>query len=148
MKHPEVRILAASDLTVLEHVEEGVFDNPVRLTWAARFLSNPDHLLAVAIQDGVVIGMATAIAYPHPDKPPQLFINEAGVCERCQGQGVGKRLVQKLLEAGGGLGCAEAWVATEEDNVAARALYSAAGGTEETGRAVVFTWKLTGERAA
>jgi ribosomal protein S18 acetylase RimI-like enzyme len=116
------------------------------LNWAAQYLSNPSNLLAVAVREGVVIGMASAIAYGHPDKPLQLFINEVGVSGRYQGQGVGKRLMQELLEYGGNLGCTEAWVATEEDNVAARALYDATSGNEESERAVVFTWKLNGHR--
>ncbi len=135
-------MLAASDLALLEHVDEGVFDHPVQPGWAAQYLSSPGNLLVVAIQDGIVIGMASAIAYAHPDKPLQLFVNEVGVSERCQGQGVGKRLLRKLLDHGRSLGCLEAWVATEEDNVAARALYSATNGSEDAERAVIFTWKL------
>lgn len=142
----EFRILTASDLPVLEHVDADVFDHPIQPGWAARFLSNPDNVLAVAIQERMVIGMASAIAYVHPDKPLQLFINEVGVRESSRGQGVGSRLLEIVLEHGISLGCTEAWVATEEHNIAARALYSAMNGTEESDRAVVFTWKLDRER--
>jgi ribosomal protein S18 acetylase RimI-like enzyme len=86
--------------------------------------------------------MASAIAYVHPDKPLQLFINEVGVSERCQRQGVGRRLVNALLKQGNILGCTEAWVATEPNNLAARALYNAAKGTEGKNFAVISTWEL------
>ena len=138
----EVMLLTAMDLSVLERVEADVFDNPVELQWAAQYLSNPGNLLAVAVQQNVVVGMASAIAYLHPDKPLQLFINEVGVAERCQKQGIGRRLMDALLERGKLMGCTEAWVATEENNLAARSLYGAAKGIQDQTRAVVYTWTL------
>lgn len=56
--------------------------------------------------------MASGIVYVHPDKPlqlfVQLFVNEVGVAGHAQGRGIGKRLVQALLERGRELGCTEA----------------------------------------
>jgi len=138
----EIRLLGAADLAILEHVDPDVFDEPVRPDLAARFLENPSNLLAVAIQAGTVVGMASGLVYVHPDKPLALFINEVGVAERCSGRGIGKRLMQALLERGRALGCAEAWVATEVDNARARALYASAGGAEDPAQAVVYTWSL------
>ena len=138
-----IRLLAATDLAVLEHVDAGVFDNAVQLELAAQYLANPSNMLAVAIQGSVVVGMASATAYVHADKPLQLFIGEIGVSERCRGRGVGKRLVHTLLEHGRIMGCTEAWVATEENNAAARALYTAVKGTEDAEHAVVYTWQLS-----
>ena len=83
----DVRPLTSADLPVLEQVDPDVFDNPVRLDLAARYLNNPGNLLAVAIHDGTVVGMASAIAYVHPDKPLALFINEVGVSARWRRQG-------------------------------------------------------------
>jgi aminoglycoside 6'-N-acetyltransferase I len=139
----EVRLVTAADLAVLERVDPDVFDNPVQPELAASYVAAPDNLLAVAIDDGVVVGMASAIAYVHPDKPRQLFINEVGVSERYQGRGIGRRLVQILLERGRAMGCVEAWVATEEDNVAARALYASLDGVEDASHAIVYTWRLS-----
>lgn len=139
----EVRLLTATDIAVLEHVDTDVFDNPVRPGLAARYLQSPGSMLAVAVHHGVVVGMASAITYVHPDKPLQLFINEVGVSSRFQRRGLGRRLVDALLEQGRAMGCTEAWIATEEDNIAARALYAALGGTEDPARAVVYTWQLS-----
>jgi ribosomal protein S18 acetylase RimI-like enzyme len=138
----EVRLLTAMESATLERVDPDVFDNPIRLELAAQYLADPGNLLVVAIHAGVVIGMGSAIAYVHPDKPRALFINEVGVAERYQRQGVGKRLMQVLLEQGRLMGCTEAWVATEEDNAAARALYTSVAGEEDPARAVVYTWPL------
>ena len=138
----EVRLLGVTDLGVLDHVEADVFDYPVQRSLAEQYLSTPGNLLAVATLSGVVVGMASAIIYLHPDKPLQLFINEVGVSERVQRQGVGKRLMSVLLERGRIMGCTEAWVATEVDNHAGRALYNSLAGTEDEDRAVVYTWQL------
>ena len=78
----------------------------------------------------------------HPDKPAQLFINEVGVAEAYQGQGVGSRLISELLALGRRLGCTEAWVATEPDNKAARRLYEKAGGQQDSSPFVMYTFPL------
>jgi aminoglycoside 6'-N-acetyltransferase I len=142
----EVRLLTAEDIAVLHHVDPDVFDHPVQGPLAERFLATPDNRLAVATLSGVVVGMASAIAYVHPDKPRQLFINEVGVAGRVRGQGIGKRLVRALLEEGRRMGCVEAWVATEVGNEAARALYTSLAGVEDEDHAVVYTWPL-GDRS-
>jgi ribosomal protein S18 acetylase RimI-like enzyme len=140
---PDIRLLTAADAQVLSRVDEDVFDQPVKPELVRAFLANPANLLAVAVQEGMVIGMASAIAYVHPDKPLQLFINEVGVAAHAHRRGIGKRLVRALLERGKDLGCAEAWVATEVENTAARALYASLRGREDEKRAVVYTFDLS-----
>ena len=128
---PIIRLLGPGDATVLDHVAPGVFDNAIDPRWTAEFLSDPRHHLAVAIDEGRVVGMASAIHHVHPDKAPQLRINEVGVATPYQGQGIGRRLMERLLERGRELGCRAAEVGTERSNTAARRLYAAAGGVEE-----------------
>lgn len=67
---------------------------------------------------------------PSPDKPTELWINEVGVAPTHQRRGIGRSLVQALLEKGRVLGCVEAWVLTDEENTPARQLYGSAGGEE------------------
>ena len=143
----ETRLLPASQLELLANVDD-VFDNPVRPELAARYLETPGNLLAVAIHSGTVIGMASAISYVHPDKPLQLFVNEVGVAGKFQGQGIASRLLRLLLDEGRRLGCTEAWVATEENNTAARALYQSLHGVEDADRAIVYTWRLNKDEDA
>jgi aminoglycoside 6'-N-acetyltransferase I len=138
----EIRLITGADLAVLKDTDPDVFDHPVQPAFAARFLASPDNVLVVAMQSGLVVGMASGTIYTHPDKPLQLFINEMGVADRVQGQGIGKRLIDYLLKHAAGLGCVEAWVATEEDNTQARGFYRSAGGQEQPERAVVYTWRL------
>jgi ribosomal protein S18 acetylase RimI-like enzyme len=127
----EIRLLGAEDGDVLQHVALGVFDGPVHPRWAHDFLADARHHLIVAREDGVVVGMVTAVDYVHPDKAPQLWINEVGVAPSHQGRGIGRRLLDAILAHGRALGCTEAWLGTEEANVAARRLYESAGGTAE-----------------
>ena len=137
-----VRLLGAGEEAVLERVAEDVFDNPVEPRWCAAFLADPHHHLAVALADGVVVGMASGVHYLHPDKPPELWINEVGVAPSHQGQGIGKALMTALLAHGRSLGCREAWVLTEADNVAAWRLYTAVGGAEAPENPVFFSFVL------
>ena len=139
----EVRILQAGDASVLERVADDVFDGPVDPHWSAEFLADPRHHLAVAIDGGVVVGMASGVHYLHPDKPPQLFINEVGVASSHQGRGIGRRVLDALLERGRTLGCSEAWVLTDESNSIARKLYASAGGEIDSDPAIMYTFPFS-----
>jgi aminoglycoside 6'-N-acetyltransferase I len=140
--NPTIRLLAPGDASVLENVAPDVFDNAVDPRWTAEFLADPRHHLAVAIDGGRVVGMASAVHYLHPDKPPELWINEVGVAPNYQGRGIGRGLLQALFAHGRELGCRQAWVATEPGNAAARKLYSAAGGTEAAESFVMVEFEL------
>jgi len=137
-----VRVLGLGDIDALEHVEPDVFDHAVRREWALDALSDARHVLAVALERERVVGMCTAFAYSHPDKPRQLFVNELGVAGAWRGRGIAGRLVESVLARGRELGCAEAWVATELDNAPARRVYVKLAAREEPYRAAVFLWEL------
>lgn len=138
----DIRILGPDDGAVLQRVAEDVFDDPVDARWSAEFLADPRHHLAVAIADGVVVGMASGVRYVHPDKPPELWINEVGVASSHHRRGIGKGLLDALFARARELGCGEAWVLTETDNAAARGLYAAAGGEEADPPPVMVTFRL------
>jgi ribosomal protein S18 acetylase RimI-like enzyme len=143
MDEIRIKILQEGDEALLENVADGVFDGPVVPQLVHEFLTDPRHHIAVATNAaGLVVGMASALHYIHPDKPPQLFVNEVGVADAYQRRGIGLLLVNELLAHGKRLGCAEAWVATEADNLPARALYRKAGGEESTDQIVLATFKL------
>jgi aminoglycoside 6'-N-acetyltransferase I len=126
----EVRKLTAADLEVLLRVADDVFDNPVEPALAREFLNDPRHHIVVAIAEGVVVGFVSAVHYVHPDKDPQLWINEVSVTPRRRRQGLAKQMMQRMFDVGRALRCREAWVLTDRLNVAAMRLYAAAGGRE------------------
>ena len=126
-----IRMLDPGDTAVLDNVAPGVFDNAIDQHWTAEFLADDRHHMAVALDDGQVVGMASAVHYVHPDKPPELWINEVGVAPSHQQQGIGQQLMRVLFVRGREVGCTEAWLGTEQDNTAARRLYAAMGGNEQ-----------------
>ena len=140
-----IRMLGPDDGAVLQHASADVFDNPVDTRWSAEFLADPRHHLAVAVDDesGQMVGMASGVHYVHPDKPPELWVNEVGVAPPYQGRGVGRRMLATLLAHARTLGCREAWVLTSYGNTAARHMYAAAGGVEEDEAALMITFALT-----
>ena len=145
-----IRILGPDDGVVLQNVATDVFDNPVDARWSAEFLADPRHHLAVAIDDesGQVVGMASGVHYVHPDKPPELWVNEVGVAPPYQGRGVGRRMLAALLAHARTLGCREAWVLTSYGNTAARHMYAGAGGVEENEAPLMITFALANGEAS
>lgn len=139
----EIRILRGGEEALLDHVAPGVFDDPINPQRAKEFLNDPRHHLAVAIDDGFVVGFASAVHYVHPDKAyPELWINELGVSPTYQNRGIGKSLMRLLLQVARELGCVEAWVLTERDNQPAMHLYGSLGGEEAPPETVMFTFHL------
>lgn len=137
-----VHLAAGDDLHLLDRVAADVFDGPVMPDRWAEFLADPRHHLAVALADDEVIGMASALHYVHPDKPPELWINEVSVTPAWQQQGVATTLLTALFAQARALGCTAAWVLTEIDNYAARRLYASAGGEEEEPRPALSVFDL------
>lgn len=139
----EVRALQPGDEPLLANVADDVFDREVDAEAAARFLADPRHHIAVAIDEGTVVGFASGVHYFHPDKPvPELFVNEVGVAPSHQGRGLGKAVVTALLEVGRSLGCSQAWVLTDRENTAAMRLYATSGGEESPEGQVMFEFAL------
>jgi aminoglycoside 6'-N-acetyltransferase I len=126
----EIKMLQPGDDCVLAKVAPEVFDNPIDPRLAREFLEDPRHHIAVAIEDGVVIGFASAVHYIHPDKPAELWINEVAVSPAQRGRGIGKAVLKTLFQAGKAHKCTSGWVLTHRTNIAAMALYSSVGGTE------------------
>lgn len=138
----EIRLLEPGDLPVFEHIAADVFDREVDLPRAAEFLKDPRHHLVVGLVEGCIVGMVSAVHYFHPDKVPQLFINEVGVSTEYQNQGIATAMLQVILDHGRSLGCSEAWVLTDSDNAIARRLYASAGG--ETDAQLMYSYRLDG----
>ena len=138
----ELRVLGADDDCVLQNVADGVFDFVVQPDLIAEFLADPRHHLVVAIDQGLVVGMVSGVHYVHPDKPPELWINELGVAPTHRCQGIAKALMHSLLKIGGRLDCREACVLTDRSNSAAIKVYETAGGVQNRQDQVMFEFRL------
>lgn len=138
----EIKLLERGDEAVLDDVTPGVFDGPISPGLTAEFLGDPRHHLAVAVENGRVVGFASGIHYVHPDKPAELWVNELGIAPTHRGRGLGKGVLEMLLMKGRQLGCAQAWVLAERQNAAATALYASLGGEEAPVPSVMFEFDL------
>lgn len=139
----EILLLGPSDTYRLEKVADDVFDEPIDRSLTSTFLNDPRHHLVVAVADGVTVGFVSAVHYIHPDKPPELWINEVGVAPSHLRRGIGQAMVQRMLQHGRSLGCVQAWVLTEPENAAARGLYRSAGGEEAPSLSVLVKFSLS-----
>ena len=137
-----IRVLGPGDEAVLDRVGEGVFDEAIDPALAREFLADSRHHLCVAVDDGVVVGFASALHYIHPDKPAELWVNEVGVANTHRERGVAKAILAVLFEHARTLGCKQAWVLTEGSNVAALKLYHATGGKPTAIHPVLFEFDL------
>jgi ribosomal protein S18 acetylase RimI-like enzyme len=122
---------------------EHLFDHPVSLEAAARFLQRDGNHLVIAYVDREPAGFVSGTEILHPDhEEPELFLNELGVDPAFRGRGMGKALVAELWEIARSRGCRGMWVLTDDDNVPATKTYAGAGG-DRVGTNVMFQWGET-----
>ena len=133
----QYHILGSSNAHLLDGAD--VFDFPVDPVQLAAFVRDAGHELVFAMLGAKVVGMASGNVMLHPDKPPAFFINEVGVNDDMRLRGIGSILSKMLMNVARGKGYKGIWLATETDNIEARALYKKLGG-RETEAVVVFDW--------
>lgn len=139
----DIRLLGPTEAHIFQNVAEDVFDDPIVESSAQESLRDPRHRIVVALDHDIVVGFVSAVIYVHPDKPtPELWINEVGVAPTHHRRGIGRALMQAILEEARRSGCTEAWVLTERDNTAAMSTYRSTGGEETLPDPVMFTFKL------
>ncbi len=136
-----IEIVEVTDPALLTNVAD-VFDNQVDKQLTAEFVNDPRHHLVVALEDELVVGMCSSVHYVHPDKPAELWINEVGVAETHKRQGIGRQLMEAMLEIGRRLGIAQAWVLTERSNLAATALYASVPGSQPPEDCVLYAFDI------
>lgn len=137
-----VRLLGPADAALLAGADPELFDRPVDARWSAEFLGDPRHHIVAALVGGLVVGSATAVHHVHPDRAPTLHLIEVAVAHTHQRRGIAKAMIEMLLAHGRALGCTTARVGTESDNMAARALYAAAGGMLDADAFVSYSFAL------
>ena len=134
-----LHLMGPDDLERLLAVEEGLFDNPIRADQAETFLTDPAHFLVLAYVGEQAVGMASGQILLHPDKAPAFFVAEVGTREEWRQRGIAKQMCARLMEVARAQGCEGIWLATEGDNMAARALYRSLD-ARETADIVVYDW--------
>ncbi len=139
----DYRLARADDSDALIAAGKSIFDNPVDPSMLQEFLNDKRHHLFISAEGDKIVGFASGFHYVHPDKLPQLFINEVSVEESFRNQGIGAELVKRLCEyAAEHFQCGEAWIGTEVSNAAARKCYVKAGGEEDKEPFVLIEFTL------
>jgi len=120
----DIKYLGPGDERLFERIAPDVFDHAVDRATLAHYLATPGHHLIVALANGEIVGQVAAVVHHHPDlRPTELYIDEVGVTPALQRQGIALRMLEAAFALGRELGCVEAWVGTEPDNLPAKALY-------------------------
>ncbi len=135
----EIRQLSPGDEDLFDHVADGVFDHGFDKGVLVAYLNSPGHHLIVAMHDGEIIGQVAGVVHRHPDlRPTEMYIDEVAVADQFLRQGIARRMLDAMFDLAKSLGCVDAWVGTELDNVAADALYTSAGSQSGMFRMYVF----------
>jgi len=122
----EIKTLTAADRAILDRVAEDVFDEPIRPERLAAYLADPGHHMIVAIEGGQVVGQVAAVMHRHPDKAPELFIDEIGVTAALRHRGIGRRLLDEMLALG------KAWAAARPGSAPSTTMALPGGSTNPT----------------
>ncbi len=133
-----LRRLMSGDEALLDRVAPDVFDKPVRRDRLEAYLASPGHLMVVALDGDMVVGQCAGVVHLHPDKATELYVDEVGTATSHLRQGIATKMLAELFAWGRTLGCEEAWLGTEIDNVAANGLYRSLGGEATAMRCYEF----------
>lgn len=123
--------LAACDEAVFNSVDPDVFDEPIHPERMRAYLRQPGHLMVLALDGDLVVGQCAAVIHHHPDKATELYIDEVGTATSHLRQGIATAMMAEMFAWARELGCKEAWLGTELDNVEANGLYRKLGGKAE-----------------
>ena len=120
------------------------FDFDVLEDETRRFLADKRHHLLLGYVDEAPAGFLSAVEVFHPDKRPELFLNEIAVIPEMRRRGVGRALIDELGRLGRERGCVNIWVLTDEANTPAMRMYASAGGRWDDSCQVMFEYDLLG----
>jgi ribosomal protein S18 acetylase RimI-like enzyme len=122
---------------------DDAFDNDVRADQTGSFLADPRHHLLLGYVGDRPAGFVSAVEVFHPDKPPELFLNEIAVVSEAQRRGVATALIEELKRIARQRGCVNMWVLTDQHNEAAKNLYRRTGGRVADDPSLMFEYDLT-----
>jgi ribosomal protein S18 acetylase RimI-like enzyme len=109
----------------------------------ARWLRDPNRILILALDAAVPVGFALAYILERADGSGRMIcFYEIEVAEARRRCGIGRRIVDALLETARGEAAYKMWVVADASNTPALALYAAAGAERSTDASVLFTWRF------
>ena len=143
----QVVLLDKTNAHLLDNVAQGVFDGDIQSEQLHAFLNCHRHCMLLAVADGLVVGMISGVEYFHPDKPPQLWINEISVAPRYRKQGVGRQLTATMLEIAQQRGCSNAWLGTDISNHSAQQCFGGVPHGKQPTQFLLYEWEIKRQNA-
>ncbi len=116
---------------ILDNVAEDVFDQPLRPEWIAAYLRSEGHFMVLALDGDLVVGQVAAAVHRHPSRDDELYVDEVGTATSHLRRGIATAMMAEMFAWGRELGCVDAWLGTETENVEANGLYGKIGGRRE-----------------
>ncbi len=108
----------------LTFYEASLSEATTNATWARILDPGVPFLTTVAERDGTVTGFANAVLHPFTwSERPACLLHDLFVRPDVRGGGIGKALIDDLVERGKAAGWDRIYWLTKEDNVTARRLY-------------------------
>lgn len=118
--------LTADNVDLLTKIGD-IFDEPISSERVATYVAQTNHILILAICEGLAIGQILGVVHHHPDKATELYIDDLAVDPTFQRRGIATRLLDHLIACGAQVGAETVWVAAEPDNAQANGFYQARG---------------------
>lgn len=121
---------ALMDPNWIDRIADDVFDAPPTLERLSDFLAQENHALFLAVDrdSQLVVGQVRGVVHHQPDGARQLYLDNLGVTGASQRQGIGRALVERLMQWAAKTYAVElCWLGTEPENDDANAFYRALG---------------------
>ena len=132
------RRIGHAGAALLTRIAPDVFDNRIDPARLSNYLLSPGHLMVLAFDGDLIVGQCTGVVHHRPEKDSELYVDEVGTASTHRRQGIATDMLKALFAWARELGCHEAWLGTELDNMAANGLFRRLGARDETIRFYEF----------
>ena len=139
------KALDTKDIKLLQETAKVFRDQNIDEEKALNFLNNPTNIVHVALDDDKVVGYVLAYRLNRMDNGKDiLIIFHLFVKEDHQRMGIGRTLMQRIIDYANSEPLHYALLITQTNNYKARKLYESLGGYNHPDDKEVYFWYITG----
>lgn len=139
------KTLDTKDIKLLQETVKVFRDQNIDEEKAPNFLNNPTNIVHVALDDDKVVGYVLAYRLNRMDNGKDiLIIFHLFVKEDHQRMGIGRTLMQRIIDYANSEPLHYALLITQTNNYKARKLYESLGGYNHPDDKEVYFWYITG----